>query len=1282
MPSHLRVSALLTFLALPLACKGSIDDGGSSGGNPDFRFYDDACIVDADCGAGLSCQLGTCITLCSEDDPCPSGQTCSLHGVCVGEDMPLDEQSIAVLPVGQASRISDTVSPVVDGQATTTLTNDSDRPIRFRLESSHPAVTVPLSPQLLDPGASVDIIADVDLAMIEEGRRRVLVDIITGEGSISWLLEAPALAAGHWNLTLSPPQGSPIGEMALGVNLDFAADGSVSGQTFADESLLWPRDATISGTWDPTTGDVDVWIRDVVPAAAEGVAEGPTNPLSRDVGREIHLVGTLNDTRDQVTGTMTERLSGLADTILEIEGVFGARRDAGLREPSPTVTDFSGDLPVLVPTWEFPPDLDMDACTGLGGDYGTAATINDNDPASKAQDCAACTAQPMTCTAAEAASCAGALLVSGFNLPIETSSGDNLQPPAIAAWETCTSDGKAVYDATGTTCLDQQAVRCAGALMRHALLESGGTAEYLTGALDQVAAEAGMGAAVGTERLIQALFAYKDTSGAKIWLVEKDFIERAQAQFTRPLQVMFSPGFSHVLQGLGKDVVLNQRLGADVSRMLDLASRSMETLISDMRLQQRAMPEDPELGRKKVAYAAVWTHLQGAMLDDLTDRFEIPDTYAAVQTTTESIANLEALSKGIGTDKNPFGFSPEFVPIKLATVGDNGERLSNYEVIRSDSNLSIDFYKAKIASAEQVLETLAQAEYNIVNQTNNIETDFNDRLARLCGEQAMGGPDTANCGQNTGEVREAAIRIELAAKRIEAAQIALANNQERIAIEEDRIREVVANASDLEMQVSMLQQDIFQVEDMASMQVSALELAKFNNEKSKVWQDAAFESATIGVEAIADAANAFGDTPPDIGGGVTAIAAGAAKIALTFGKAGNDVAFMQKQYDLDNMIGDIQSAAQRDITIINSQIDQAIRQSSVNEKVINSKAIVKGLMLDTAQRANEVDQAILEANLASAQLATALTEVSTLVASRDRALAILATDPQNPFTNARFLRLRMEVGRSLLRWRELALKAAYRAGRALEFELNRDVTFIETDLYPARSPEEVDEYLFCLDSAFSQYQDNFSDIGSQALQLDISLRDAIFGLGDTLTDQVTGKEVQPSVQFANFLVSPDNVNGQGAIELNFALPLLGDTLFPQAQCDARIESIEVQLVGDNMGDGAAGVILLRDGTSDLRRCDSANLAPEDSLVTYNLDPEAIAIQATVNTWSEDDTGKSFGYAGWPVSGSQWILQIPTAEQDPSNADFDVRNIQDIRVRVNYRAGTVSPTGDGFTPTCG
>ena len=103
------------------------------------------------------------------------------------------------------------------------------------------------------------------------------------------------------------------------------------------------------------------------------------------------------------------------------------------------------------------------------------------------------------------------------------------------------------------------------------------------------------------------------------------------------------------------------------------------------------------------------------------------------------------------------------------------------------------------------------------------------------------------------------------------------------------------------------------------------------------------------------------------------------------------------------------------------------------------------------------------------------------------------------------------------------------------------------------------------------------------------------------------------MQFANFLVSPDNVNGQGAIELNFALPLLGDTLFPQAQCDARIDSIEVQLVGDNMGDGAAGVILLRDGTSDLRRCDSANLAPEDSLVTYNLDPEAIAIQATVNT---------------------------------------------------------------------
>ncbi len=405
-------------------------------------------------------------------------------------------------------------------------------------------------------------------------------------------------------------------------------------------------------------------------------------------------------------------------------------------------------------------------------------------------------------------------------------------------------------------------------------------------------------------------------------------------------------------------------------------------------------------------------------------------------------------------------------------------------------------------------------------------------------------------------------------------------------------------------------------------------------------------------------------------------------MGLVLGKAASDTIFLQKQFELDQQIGDLESQMKREITVINNEIDAAIRQSELQEKIIDSEAVVRNLTLDSLMLAREVEQARLELELAGAQIDTALTEVAALRAGKQRALDILATDPMNPFTNARFLRLRMELGQSLLRWRDLALAAAYKAGRALEFEINRDVPFIESKLYPARGSDEIDEFLFCLDSAFQDYQANFSDIGSQALTMELSLRDDIFGLTDPVRDYVTDEDVSPEVQFANLLASPGVVNENGAVELRFSMPLTGETLFPAAQCDARIESIEVQLVGENLGDNEAGVLIHRDGVSSLRRCDSANVSPEAAIVNYHLDPESIGIQATVGGWAEDDAGKSFGYAGWPVSGSQWSVEIPTADQDPRNADFDVRNVGDIILRITYRAGTVSPNGDGFSPTCG
>ena len=1268
------VLTLATLLGLSAACAGSSPSGDDT--PLDNRvFADGACLVHADCSPGNACLLGRCIATCDDENPCADGLTCTDRGICAESNDPLP--AVPALPTGAGITLSATKTAIVDDMATNTITNQTDRPVRVRLESSHPAITTPQGVLEVPAGGTLDVTVEIDPSAFEDGQRLAAIRIVTDEARLDWLVERPVDPTGHWTGRISMPDDSPLGELALGLNLTFADDGTIEGQTFADESLFWPRDARVVGTWDADSGDVSITIEDILPAESPGLAEPVRNPLARDVGRAFELTGTLGADRDAIEGMVVQTISGVGDVPITIEAAFSLAREGESRDPSPMVTDFTEDVPLFAPAEDWPAAIDTDTCTGLGADYGTIDSVAGADPQVLAA-CSACASQPVACTAAEAQLCANALLEAGFNLPTESKNGDNLQPPAMTTWDTCTSDAKAVYDpTTKTTCLDRAAIACAGTLLRHAVDASGAAPDVVEDALDQVLIEGRAAAAVATERLIDAFFVYRDTSGTAKWMIEADLIDQAHVLLSDVLTVTYAPGFANLLAAAGPDVVTNQRFGADVGQMLDLQSRAVDALAAGLRLAQRVNPADNTDARLKIAYTGAYLQVQGAHAVSLVDFYGIPDTYSQIPVISEALGTLRNLSTEVGEDKNPFGFSPEFVPITLATEGPNGELLTNFEVIRDNANLAVDFYKNKLTAAEAVLETIAQTEYDIVAQTNEIQSSYDERLARLCGLLPGGEPNIEGCGQETGEVRELILRIQIAATRLETAQLALENNEERIRIEENRIQDIVNNAADLDVTIDAKQEEIFSIEKDAGAKISALEVAKFQNEQAKVWKDAAFDAAEAAADAVAEAVNA--ETP---WGKAAYGIAGAAKVGLIFGKAGVEADFMKKQFDLDQEIGDLESDMQGDIAIVNNEIDKAIRQSAIDEQVINSKAVVRNLTLDSLMLAREVEQARIELELAAAQVDTAMTELASLVAGKQRALDILSTDPQNPFTNARFLRLRMELGKSLLKWRDLALSAGYRAGRALEFEINRDVPFIESKLYAARGADEIDEYLFCLDTAFQDYQDNFSDIGSQAVTMEISLRDDIFGLTDPVQDYVTDEAVSPGVQFANLLTAPGNVNTNGAAELRFALPLTGKTLFPDAQCDARIESIEVQFVGENLGDGEAGVLVHRDGVSSLRRCDSANLSDEQAIVQYHLDPESIGIQATTNTWAEDDTGKSFGYAGWPVSGSQWSIEVPTGEQDPRNADFDVRSIGDIVLRITVRAGTVSPNGDGFSPTCG
>ncbi len=1273
-----RSAPLLLALVALGGCRESF-----SGPEPlpdDYAYYDEACLVNADCGPGNSCRLGTCEAGCTSDDACDAGQVCNPRGQCVDDaDFVLTEP----IAVGQGASLSLELSAVEGSTATTQLTNTTDRRLRFRLVSDEPALVVSPEPQTVEAGESIEINAEIDTAALEFGRRVLTAQIVSGEGTINWSIEVPQPPIGHWRGVLTFAEEAPLGELDLGVNLSLSEDGSVEGQTFSDESLLFPRDAAITGTWDPDTRAVSMVIADVITADPIGADQTPPNPLRRDVGRRFVLDGKLDAAGTTVSGRMVESLYGLTDVVPEFEGQFSFRIDGGLREASPTVTDFGDEVFVLVPKWSWAPELDEGRCDDLGSRYGTVAStagaVDANDP--RVVACSACASSPLGCDDDDAAACGASLIEAGFNLPTETLNGDQLAPPAKTLWDTCISEADPVYDTNGTTCLDREAVRCAGALYRHALTTNGGSA-YLEDALDQVAAESAMGAALGTEYLISSMFAYKDAGGNKVWLTEQDNLEKAQAALAGPLEAMFAPGFHQILTGLGPQKVLEERLGDDLGQMLDIGARFSDAWLAEMRLQQRVMPDEAELVRARVAWVATWAHLQGALMQSLADRYGADDRLFQVGQIAETIGILENLSQEVGREVNPFGFSPDYVPLKLATRDPMGELVRNYEIIRDDSNLAINFFKMELADAEAALEVFDQNEFNIVNQTASIEESYNQRLVSFCGSGANGGPDTDNCGQEAGDVREQVLRIELAANRLALAQLALENERKTIAILEDRIREEVANSADLEMNIDDLQQDIFKIQDMAGNEVSAIETAKVEAECSHLTKMAAFDAADIAAETAGNVAEAASDWPKGAAVAGVKAAEGAVKIGTAFGRAAVECGEIKKQAGYDSEIEDIQNAAAQEITLVNGEIDAAIRASMVQSKIDDIEVEVQKSVLRTLELAREVRSATIEVELASVELKTAINQVSSLINGRERSLRVLSQDPDNPFTNARFLRARLETGRGLQRWQNLALRAAYRTGRALEYELNRDIPLIEANLFPARSDGEIDEFMFCMDSVFQTYEEDFSSIGSQLIETDISLRDDVYGFTVPVVAGPIGEEASPAEQFAAVLTEPNRVNQAGNIELNFALPLLGETLFASNQCDDRVESIEVMFVGDDLGDQEIGVVLHRVGLSNLRRCDAANLSPTQAINSYQLDPESVGIQATANSFRDDEVGKSFGYAGYPISGDQLRVEIPSGDQDPRNADFDIRDVRDIVLRISHRAGTVSASGDGFNPVCG
>lgn len=159
----------------------------------------------------------------------------------------------------------------------------------------------------------------------------------------------------------------------------------------------------------------------------------------------------------------------------------------------------------------------------------------------------------------------------------------------------------------------------------------------------------------------------------------------------------------------------------------------------------------------------------------------------------------------------------------------------------------------------------------------------------------------------------------------------------------------------------------------------------------------------------------------------------------------------------------------------------------------------------------------------------------------------------------------------------------------------------------------------------------------------------------------------------------DVIRSRDVLAASFSLRLEDFANLPLT-CNAKIESIDVQLVGEGLGSARPTVSLLYDGTSALRSCQ-----PNIEEIVGALDPgttsfgtvtslrtagRSVSPVAGLNTFGAQDSANR-GLEGLPLSSTYTVLIDP---QRGENARIDWTQLDDIRLRINYVYQDLFPEG--------
>lgn len=735
-----------------------------------------------------------------------------------------------------------------------------------------------------------------------------------------------------------------------------------------------------------------------------------------------------------------------------------------MRLPDLVPGEFSVGLPPELPS---NPSVSPPAITQLCYDATVIHETESGTPCSSASSAAqlrACGRRIL----ARASAFAGADLVLAGEVPDPSGSGMASGFEALATQ--CELDFQnAAYAAPGTVtagCVHLGNLSCAHALFGRAA--QAGDADAAAGLTDVAAARASVATILLNDRLVSAFEApFRTTSG--ITRAVLDQLAQGRARALPALQEVFAP---HLLESL-RSVPPALAASGDfegLRRVAELVARDRMAAEEIASIRLRSQPGSRAEVRREVHTDALDLLLTLVALSAIESAQLAPPS-PELGLFADALTALGQRSSQAQPSVNPLGLPDEFVPF-VFNPARVGSAPTNFEQVLADTAADVSAAVAAETAARAAAREYELAVSMLEHELEQVADRTRAEQIDICG--ARGGtpaePDLEGCGTTgVGTLAQALALHEQAVERIELARVRLEGHDARITIQMQRLSTVWG-----------IRQETLEFLDSTNAAINAIQI-----------QRTILQTVVKTLE-IASNAQVFN------GGAPAAMAAAVAIMGAIDGALG----IAQQQLE--------QAQAMR------------IRTDDVQIEYVNGMATIQEMLTQMAELAIEVSLAVRDAAIAAMRVATERARLET-VAAEDALLRSRVTGSR--WNDPTFRILRDQLTQRAIAARERALARVYLAARAFEFETNTDLPAIETDLIPATSADQIQQFVTCLQSSAAAFRAAYG--APQSFTDEISLREDVFGIRGPVPDPVTGEVISEAEQFRRILLQPSNLGPDG-----------------------------------------------------------------------------------------------------------------------------------------------------------